>query len=164
MNNIIVEITNIYEKIIIKNINNYSIKIVNNDMIICSNELEPTPEPELETITYDELMKKNLRNSKIIYVKIDNQLILTITKYKKLLKYIYTKLDRQTIINNTLINISIEEINDRGYQFESDVGLSIQGTDAKTSLKEIINQITKNNQIIEIKIKLKSLEEIIYKS
>jgi len=158
MNNITIDNTNIYEKIIIKNINNYSIKIVNNDMIICKNELE------LELITYNELMKKNLRNSKIIYVKIDNQLIPNITKYKKLIKYIYTKLDRQTIINNTLINISIEEINDRGYQFESDINLSIQGTDAKTSLKEIINQITKNNQIIEIKIKLKSLEEIIYKS
>ena len=65
---------------------------------------------------------------------------------------------------NTLINISTDEINDRGYIFESEIGLSIQGTDTKNSLKEIINQLNKNNQIIEIKIKLKSLEEIIYKS
>ena len=95
MDNITVEDINAYKKIIIRNINNYSIKIENNDMIITKNEQEL----ELETITYEELMRKNLRNSKIIYVKIDNQLIPNITKYKKLIKHIYQNIDKQTIIN-----------------------------------------------------------------
>ena len=160
MDNITVDNENTYSTIIIKNINNYSLTFENNDLII-KKLLTTIPN---NYISYDELFKKNLRNSQIIYVKIDNELIPNITKYKKLIKYIYQNLDKQTIINNTILNVSIDEINDRGYVYEDDIGLSIQGVDSKKALKEIINQITKNNQEIEIKIKLKSEDEILYKS
>jgi hypothetical protein len=159
MDNITVDNENTYSTIIIKNINNYSLTFENNDLII-KKLLITIPN---NYISYDELFKKNLRNSKIIYVKIDNELIPNIVKYKKLIIYIYQNLDKQTIINNTILNVSINEINDKGYVYESDIGLSIQGVDSKKALKEIINQITKNNQIIEIKIKLKSEDEIVYK-
>jgi hypothetical protein len=155
MDNIIVDNDTTYSTIIIQNINNYNLTFENNNLII--KRIEPI---QNQYITYEELFKKNLRNSKIISIHIDNQLIPNIFKYKRLIKHIYQHLDKQTIINNTLINVSINEINERGYVYDSDIGLSIQGTDAKTSLKEIINQITKNNQQIEIKIKLKCGEEI----
>jgi len=155
MDNITVDNDTTYSTIIIQNINNYNLTFENNNLII--KRIESI---QNQYITYEELFKKNLRNSKIISIYIDNQLIPNIFKYKRLIKYIYQHLDKQTIINNTLINVSIDEINERGYVYESDIGLSIQGTDTKTSLKEIINQITKNNQQIEIKIKLKCGEEI----
>ena len=160
MDNITVENENTYSTIIIKNINNYSLTFENNDLII-KKLLTTIPN---NYISYDELLKKNLKNSQIVYVKIDNELIQNITKYKKLIKYIYQNLDKQTIINNTILNVSIDEINDRGYIYEYDIGLSIQGVDSKKALKEIINQLLKSNKTIEIKIKLKSEDEIIYRS
>ena len=160
MDNITVENENTYSTIIIKNINNYSLTFENNDLII-KKLLTTIPN---NYISYDELLKKNLKNSQIVYVKIDNELIQNITKYKKLIKYIYQNLDKQTIINNTILNVSIDEINDRGYTYEYDIGLSIQGVDSKKALKEIINQLLKSNKTIEIKIKLKSEDEIIYRS
>ena len=160
MDNITVENENTYSTIIIKNINNYSLTFENNDLII-KKLLTTIPN---NYISYDELLKKNLKNSQIVYVKIDNELIQNITKYKKLIKYIYQNLDKQTIINNTILKVSIDEINDRGYIYEYDIGLSIQGVDSKKALKEIINQLLKSNKTIEIKIKLKSEDEIIYRS
>jgi hypothetical protein len=160
MNNITVENENTYSTIIIKNINNYSLTFENNDLII--KKLLTTISNNY--ISYDELLKKNLKNSQIVYVKIDNELIQNITKYKKLIKYIYQNLDKQTIINNTILNVSIYEINEKGYIYEDDIGLSIQGVDSKKALKEIINQLLKSNKTIEIKIKLKSKDEIIYRS
>ena len=157
MDNIIVDNDTTYSTIIIQNINNYNLTFENNNLII--KRIEPI---QNQYITYEELFKKNLRNSTIISVYIENQLIPNIFKYMRLIKYIYQHLDKQTIINNTLINVSTDEINERGYVYYSDIGLSIQSTDAKTSLKEIINQITKNNQQIDIKIKLKCGEEIIF--
>jgi len=159
MNNITVDNETTYSTIIIQNITNYSLTYENNNLII--KKLLTTLD---NYISYNNLFKKNLKNSQIIYVKIDNELIPNITKYRKLIKYIYLYLDKQIIINNTLLNISQEEINDKGYVYESDIGLSIQGVDSKKALKEIINQITKNNQSIEIKIKLISDEELVYKS
>jgi len=161
MDNITVNHADSYNRIIIKNINNYSIKIDNNTMIITRNESDQN----INYITYDELIRTNLKNSKIISVLIDDQLIPNITKYNKLIIYIYrTFLLKDTIINNTLLNISQHEINDKGFTYYNDLGLSIQGTEAKKSLREIINQITKNNQRIEIKIKLKSNKELIFRS
>ncbi len=161
MDNITVNHADSYNRIIIKNINNYSIKIDNNTMIITKNESDQ----HINYITYDELIRTNLKNSKIISVLIDDQLIPNITKYNKLIIYIYrTFLLKDTIINNTLLNISQHEINDKGFTYYNDLGLSIQGTEARKSLREIINQITKNNQRIEIKIKLKSNEELIFRS
>jgi hypothetical protein len=155
MENITVDNDTLYNTIIIKNINDYNLQFLNNDLIIT----RQTIDTQLY-ITYDELMKKNLRNSEIIDVKINNQSISNMTKYAQLIKYIYTQLDKSTIMTNTIISVSREEKNDKGFVYYPDIGLSIRGVDAKTALKEIINQITKSSQTLEIKIKLKS-EEII---
>ncbi len=155
MENITVDNDTLYNTIIIKNINDYNLQFLNNDLIITRQTINTQI-----YITYDELMKKNLRNSQIIDVKINNQSISNMTKYAQLIKYIYTRLDKSTIMTNTIISVSREEKNDKGFVYYPDIGLSIRGVDARTALKEIINQITKSSQTLEIKIKLKS-EEII---
>ena len=148
-----------YNKIIIKNISNYNIQFLNNDLIITKQIINNT-----QYITYEELIKKNLRHSYLIDVSINNQSIPNMTKYGQLIKYIYRQLDKSTIITNTIISVSDEEKNDKGFVFYPDIGLSIRGVDAKTALKEIINQITKSGQILEILIKLKSNEEIRFRN
>ena len=159
MDNITVDYDTTYQTIIIKNINNYHMQILNNNLIITKQIQD-----QLEYISYEQLIKKNLRHSQIINIQIDNQYISNITKYNKLLKYIYLQLDITTIITNTIISISNEEKNDKGFVYYPDIKLSIRGVDAKTALKEIINQLTKSNKTLEIKIKLKSDEIIYYKS
>lgn len=148
-----------YNKIIIKNISNYNIQFLNNDLIITKQIIN-----NKQYITYEELIQTNLRHSYLIDVSINNQSIQNMKKYGQLLKYVYRQLEKSTIMTNTIISVSNEEKNDKGFVFYPDIGLSIRGVDAKTALKEIINQITKSGQILEILIRLKSNKEIYFKS
>jgi len=166
MSNIVVDDDVLYNKIIIKNISDYSIQILNNELIICRIIPEIVPEivPDISpSITYDELIKKDLRKSKIIYCKINNELIPNMIKYKKIINYIFSKLSKDIILSNTKINISDKIINEKGYIYDSNIGLSIQGTDAKKALIEIIHQLSTTNQTLEIQIKLKSNDIILFR-
>jgi len=97
------------------------------------------------------VFKKNLLKSSIIECKL-NGINLNLYKYKKLLIYIYYMMDINTIIENSVINVSREEIHDRGYKFYRDLGLSVQGNDARHTLKEIINIVKINKFSLELKI------------
>lgn len=105
------------------------------------------------------LFKKNLRGSIIVDCKINN-INNDIHKYKKLLIYLYSTTDRETILQNTILNISQQEKYDKGFKYYKNLDLSIQGADARRTLKEIINIINIKNYIMELKIKLKN-DEII---
>ena len=89
--------------------------------------------------------------------------ILDIKKYKKLLIRLYYNMNKQTILQNTILNISEEEINDKGFDYYESLDLYIQGSDARRTLKEIINIIKIKNSSMELKIRLKNDEIIRFK-
>ena len=108
------------------------------------------------------LFQKNLRGSTIVECKINN-IINNKHKYKKLLIYLYSTTDRETILQNTILNISQQEIYEKGFEYYNQLGLSIQGADARRTLKEIINIIKIKNYSMELKIKLKNGDIILFK-
>jgi len=101
------------------------------------------------------LFQKNLRGSTIVECKINNNNN-NIHKYKKLLIYLYSITDIKTILQNTILNISQEEKYEKGFEYYNQLGVSIQGADARRILKEIINIIKIKNYSMELKIKLKN--------
>ena len=64
----------------------------------------------------------------------------------------------ETILQNTTLNISQQEIYDKGFEYYTNLGISIQGADAIRTLKEIINIIKIKNYSMELKIKLKMMK------
>ena len=105
------------------------------------------------------LFQKNLRGSTITECKINN-INNDIYKYKKLLIYLYSSTDIEIILQNTILNISQQEIYDKGFEYYNQLGVSVQGADARRTLKEIINIVKIKNYSMELKIKLKN-DEII---
>ena len=105
------------------------------------------------------LFQKNLRGSTILECKINN-INNDIKKYKKLLINLYSTTDIETILQTTILNMSQQEIYDRGFEYYNNLGVSIQGANARRTLKEITNIITLKNYSMELKIKLKDNEII----
>jgi hypothetical protein len=101
------------------------------------------------------LFQKNLRGSTITECKINN-VNNDIHKYKKILVFLYSTTDIETILQNTILNVSQEEIYDKGFEYYDQLGVSIQGADARRTLKEIINIIKIKKYSMELKIKLKN--------
>jgi hypothetical protein len=136
--------------IIIPNIQEFTQQIINGNLVLTR---------IIPFINEATLFKKNLRGSIITECKINNGNN-DIKKYKKLLIYLYSITNIDTILQHTILNISQQEIYDKGFEYYSQLGLSIQGTDSRRTLKEIINIIKINNYSMELKIKLKN-DEII---
>ena len=136
--------------ITISNIKEFRQEIINGNLILTR---------IIPFIDEQTLFQKNLKGSIITECKINNNNI-DIKKYKKLLIYLYSTTDIETILQNTILNISQQEIYEKGFEYYSTLGLSIQGADARRTLKEIINIIKIKNYNMEIKIKLKN-DEII---
>jgi len=90
------------------------------------------------------LFTKNLRGSTIVECKINN-INSEVHKYKKILIYLYSTTDIEIILQNTILNVSQQEIYDKGFEYYNQLGLSIQGADARRTLKEIINIIKIKN-------------------
>ena len=139
--------------ITIPNIEEYTQQIINNNLVLT--RIEPY-------ISEIQFFQKNLKGSKILECKIMNE-ILDIKKYKKLLIRLYFNMNKQTILQNTILNISEEEINDKGFDYYESLDLYIQGSDARRTLKEIINIIKIKNSSMELKIRLKNDEIIRFK-
>ena len=134
----------------IPNIQDFRQQIINGDLII---------ERLVPFITEESLFQKPLRGSTITECKINNEII-NINKYKKLLIHIYSTTNIETILQNTILNISQQEIYAKGFYYNTRLGLSIQGADSRRTLKEIINIIKIKGYNMEIKIKLTNDEEI----
>lgn len=136
--------------ITIENIQEYTHQIINGNLVITRII------PFVDEII---LFTKNLLGSTIIECKINNS-NKEIKKYKKLLIHLYSIIDIETILQNTILNISQQEIYDKGFKYYNHLGLSIQGNDARRTLKEIINIIKIKKFSMDLKIKLKN-DEII---
>jgi hypothetical protein len=138
--------------ITIPNIEEFTTQIVNGNLVltrICQFLDEKT------------LFQKKLEGSHIIECKI-NKINIGINKYNTLLKYLYSSTDLQTIQQNTSLNTSYkeEDRNKRGYTYYKRLGISIQGVNARRTLKEIINIVKIKNFHMELTIKLDN-DEII---
>ena len=138
--------------ITIPNIQEFTQQIINGNLVLTRIT------PFIDEVT---LFKKNLYGSTIVDCKINN-INIDIHKYKKLLIYIYSTTDIEIILQNTILNISQQEIYDKGFEYYNILGISIQGADARRILKEIINIIKIKNDNIELKIKLKNNEIICF--
>ena len=136
--------------IIIPNIQEFTQQIINGNLVLTR---------IIPFINEATLFKKNLRGSIITECKINNGNN-DIKKYKKLLIYLYSITNIDTILQHTILNISQQEIYDKGFEYYSQLELSIQGADSRRTLKEIINIIKIKNYSIELKIKFKN-DEII---
>jgi len=130
--------------ITVQNIEEYTQQIINGNLVLT--RINPYVNEEM-------LFQQNLRGSTILECKINN-VHYEMKKYKKLLIYLYSITNIETILQNTILNISQQEIYDKGFDYYSQLGLSIQGADARRTLKEIINIIKIKNDNMEIKIKL----------
>ena len=144
----------------IPNINNYQQEIINNELVLT---------PIYNYITLDELLDKNLTNSKINYCIItdtntDNEVISNSIKYSKILIDIYKYLPASFILQNTTFNIKLTNENgNRGYTWYSEINMSVQRKEANLTFKEIIKMINLNNYKIDIEIELSNGEKINYK-
>jgi len=128
--------------ITIPNIQEFMQQIINGNLVLTRIF------PYIDEVT---LFQQNLRKSNIIECKINN-INIDIKKYKKLLIYLYSTTDIGIILQNTILNISQEEKYDKGFEYYNQLGLSIQGADARRTLNEIINIIKIKNYSIELKI------------
>jgi hypothetical protein len=124
------------------------------------NNEEITIDEIVNYLTEEDLFTNIIEFSKIKKCKINNEDI-TMSRYKTILNYIYDKMDRKTIIKNTKLNCKEEETNCKGFKYYDKFKFSIQGTDAKTTLSEIINMIKVNKWNMQIQIELKTNNEII---
>lgn len=137
--------------ITIQNIHGYTQQIINGNLVLT----RIIPFVDEATL----FQKKDLTGSNILECKLNN-INIDIKKYKKLLINLYSITDMETILQNTTLNISQEEIYNKGFKYYRNLGISIQGADAKRTLKEIINIIKIKNFSMELKIKLKNDEVI----
>lgn len=134
--------------ITIRNIQEYNQQIINGDLVLTL---------IIPFIDEQELFKRDLRGSFILKCQI-NFVNYEVKKYKKLLIILYSTTDIETILQNTILNISREEINDKGFEYYSHLGVSIQGSETRRTLREILNFIKIKKYNIELKLKLKNDE------
>ena len=144
----------IIHTITIENIQQFTQQIINGNLVLTRIN------PFIDEVT---LFQQDLRGSKIKECKINN-VKKNINKYKNIIDYLYSTTDIETILQNTTLNISRQKIHYKGFSYNNKLGLSIQGTDARKTLKEIINIVNIKNYSIELKIELKNGEIIIFKT
>ena len=135
--------------ITIQNIQEYTQQIINGNLVLT--RIIPFVD---EATLFQKILGSTILECKINNINND------IKKYKKILIYLYSTTDMETILQNTILNISQQEIYDRGFEYYTNLGISIQGADARRTLKEIINIIKIKNYSMELKIKLKNDEVI----
>lgn len=102
-----------------------------------------------------EIFKRNLYGSKILQCEINGKNI-NKNAYKALLLYLYFNTDKEIILKNTILNISQEEICDKGFTYIKPLGLSIRFVNSYKILKEIINIVKITNKTMELKLCLKN--------
>lgn len=84
-------------------------------------------------------------------------------KYMSILMDIYELIDDGTkIIKNTLLNVKTKKINDKGYIYNSKLGISVQSANANKTFNEIVNQCLINKFSLNIEIKLLNGKNIIF--
>ena len=134
-------------EIILKLKDNFTIEILENNTFKIKNKVI--------TINNKEKIKDyDFTFSEIFNCKINNQII-DIRKYKKLITHIYNLInDGSKIIKNSILNTSTKYIQDKGFTYIKNIGISYQNVDAGKAIKEICNQCIINKIKLDLNIKL----------
>ena len=134
--------------ICIPNIQNYTLEIINGDLIIT---------PKLNYITENEINMTVLKNSTILecIVKNGEENISTKTQYQPILTDIWKSIPKETIKQTAGFNFGLKSADGiRGYRWSDDIKMSFQGKTAQGTFKGILDMIKVNKYTIKIAIKL----------
>ena len=135
------------QKIVIDNINYTVINKENGDKLL----------KKITTINITDIKDikdYDFKKSTISECLIDNKEFNKL-KYKSILEQIYKLINDGTkIIKNTKLNIKTLKIEDDGFYYLDNIGISVQGVDSNKCLLEITNQCIENKIGLSIKIKL----------
>ena len=146
----------------IPDISRYKQEIINNELVLTPIIIEEEEEEEEEVITYiteDELYNTSLNHSKILKCIIQNKddIISNKTRYRSICIDLWKTMLPTKILQNTTMNMKLTNENGKkGYVWNSELHISIQGKDANDTIIEIINMVKLNKYSIHISIKLKS--------
>lgn len=156
------------ETIQIKNINNYTIEIIDNTLILTpkiEHPLPPLPNPPLQSISEEELYRLSLSNSVITECCIKNHdvLISNKLKFRKILIDIWKTIPSQRILQNSTFNFKLSnEKGANGYTWCQEINMSFQNKDSNNSIKEIIRMCNISKYNIQITIKLEDERTIFF--
>jgi hypothetical protein len=140
-------------QIVICNIEDYTWQIENGNLILTKKE---------PYITEEKLFQKNLRGSTITKCQIDDHNIPEKQlKFKKILMHLYVDIDIELLLQKTELNIIREKKHDKGFEWHEELQISMQGADARRTLKEIINITKILNKKLKINLELEDGEKII---
>lgn len=110
----------------------------------------------------DKLREFNFNNSNIIECYLNGKRP-SKNKYASILSDIYKLIgDGTKIIKNTLLNIKTTNENIKGFYYNSELEISIQNAEANKTFKEIVKQTLINKYSLNIEIKLKNGNNIIF--
>lgn len=155
------------ETIQIKNINNYTIEIIDNTLILTPKmelPLPPLPNPSLQSISEEELYQLSFSKSVITecYIKNNDFLISNKLKFRQILIDIWKTIPSQRILQNSSFNFKLSNENgENGYTWCPEINMSFQSKDSNNSMKEIIRMCNISKYNIQITIKLED-ERIIF--
>lgn len=156
------------EIIQIKNINNYTIEIIDNTLILTpkmETQLPPLPELPIHSISEEELYRLTLSHSVITECEIKNQdiLISNKTKFRQIMIDIWKTIPSQRILQNSTFNFKLSNENGaNGYTWCPEINMSFQNKDSNNSIKEIIRMCNISKYKIRITIKLKDEQTIFF--
>ena len=145
------------EQIRIPNIENYTQRIINGDLILTPNKIY---------ITENELYMTQITHSTIekCVIKKEGANISTNKSYRSVLVDIWKLMPTQKILHTTTFNFKLtKEDGVKGYQWCDEIQMSFQNKDAIGTLKEIINMVKVNKLIIELSIKLETGRTVHFK-
>ena len=98
--------------------------------------------------------------SKIISCKINNKSVNKLN-YTSIIKDVYIEIGSGIkIIKNTILNIQTVEIHNKGFKYMKKLGISSQGVDSNSWIKEIMKQCYYNKIKFSIKIQLQDKQII----
>lgn len=146
------------EVICIKNIERYISEIINGDLILTPKNIYITEEEFNETIISNSTILKCLIKDE------ENNIISNKLKYRPILNDIWISMPTQKILQTTTFNMKLTDENGKnGYNYIPTLKISIQGKDAKNTMKEIIKMVKLNNYSLDISIELKTKKIINFK-
>ena len=156
------------ETIQIKNINNYTIEIIDNTLILTPKmelPLPPLPNSPLQSISEEELYRLSLSKSVITECCIKNHdvLISNKLKFRQILIDIWKTIPSQRILQNSTFNFKLSNENGaNGYTWCQEINMSFQNKDSNNSIKEIIRMCNISKYNIQITIKLEDERTIFF--
>lgn len=143
----------------VPNVANYRQETINGALVLI---------PLKKYITTAEFRQLNFGHSTIIECVVKNntgQLISNKTKYLGILVDIWKSIPAQKVLQNTSFNIKLtDEKGVKGYNWQPEILMSVQGKAAHETCLEILNFITICSYSMEITIQLQTGQVINYKS